>query len=303
MPKNKAEKVRQKFNILLSFFPYGGNGGSPSEHPAIRNWAMKTLMRLKEHPLVNPDGIRWADFDDTPITMTRNRAVLAARDIKADILVMVDSDMVPDLYLSGPYAKSMHAVSAKPFIDTSLDIFDQWWEKGPVVIGAPYCGPPPFEPPYVFVWDSWPSEAADPSFEIRMMTRKEAHDATGVTSVAALPTGLIAFDMRVFEYSEPKPGDRGWFYYEFEDHFHSKKTGTEDVMCTRDLSLAVMNQLGYNPLKCAWDCWAGHMKPRVVGKPTPTPVEAIERKFRRSVEMNSRGDDREVMVGEPQPRI
>jgi hypothetical protein len=292
----------RKYKVFFAFFPYGGNGGSPSEHPAVRTWFAKTLLTLKENPLVH--DFCWKDFDDTPITMTRNQAVLAARQVKADILVMIDSDMIPDLYLlGGDYSKSGHAVGAKPFLPQAIDLIDQYYETGPVIVAAPYCGPPPDESPYVFVWEESPSEAATPDLKLRMMTRTEASMRTGVSSAAALPTGLIAFDVRAFKYTEPQEGGRGWFYYEFDDHYHAAKGGTEDVMATRDLSLAIQTKLGYNPLKVTWDSWAGHMKPRVVGKPTLTYASSVDARYRKAIEEGANHNERIVEIGELQPRV
>lgn len=297
-----GEVARRKYKVFLAFLTYGGVSGSPVVHPEIKNWGMKSAVRLSNHPLV--ESFSWKDFNDTPAPMVRNQAAHVARVNKYDILIMIDSDMLPDMYLLPPYNTSIHSITAKPFLDVAIDIIDQWYDKGPVVIGAPYCGPPPEEYPYVFTWDSWPSEGNDKSIQLRMMTRKEAYEATGVQSVAALPTGLIAYDVRAFEYTVPKEdGDKPWFYYEYMDKLQVDKTGTEDVMNTRDLALAIQGKLGYNPLKCAWDCWAGHMKPRVVGKPTPTPVSGIDAKYRRSVLENVSLEDRVLEMGEPQPRF
>jgi len=290
----------RKFRVLTTFFPYGGNGAAPSEHPAIRNWYAKAAVSMSKNPLVQDFGT--ADFADTPITMTRNQAVLQARKDNADILIMVDSDMVPDLYLDKRYGRTeSHVSDPKPFIDVALETIAKNYERGPVVIAAPYCGPPPYEAPYVFTWDAYPNDAADPNIQLRMFTRKEAAAATGISEAAALPTGLIAYDMRVFKHAEPKPGDRGWFYYEFTDHYHAGKGGTEDVMCTRDLSMAVQRDLGYNPLLVAWDCWAGHVKPWTVGKPKPVCIGQIEPRFRRAVEEGIQADERVLDIGGDQP--
>ena len=293
----------RQYNVAFSFFPYGGNGAAPSEHPAIRRWWGKTCQALTKNPLVR--AFDSFDYADTPITMTRNRAVYGARKAGADILFMIDSDMVPDLYLNKEYAVSMggaHVGDVRPFVDTAIEYIDSHYEKGPTVIVAPYCGPPPEEAPYLFTWESYPSGRDNPNIRLRMFTRKEACEATGIGEVAALPTGLIAFDLRVFDHCEPKPGDKnGWFYYEYSDQYQMEKSGTEDVMCTRDLSLAVQRDLGYNPLRCAWDCWAGHVKPTVVGKPIPVYLDKIEERFRRAVQESVTFGERVIEVGLDQP--
>ena len=73
------------------------------------------------------------DIADTPITMCRNRAVQAAQQMSYDLLMMVDSDMSPDLHIKEP--------GAKRFWDSSFDFIYSRLGK-PTVIGAPYCGPP-----------------------------------------------------------------------------------------------------------------------------------------------------------------
>lgn len=291
----------RKYKVCVSFFPYGGNGAAPSEHPAIRNWWGKTTKMLDKHPLV--ESYASADFADTPITMTRNRAVRQAIRQGFDVLVMVDSDMVPDMYLDHVYGRTAaHAVDAKPFMEVALDVIDQHYERGPIIIGAPYCGPPPDESPYIFTWEIF-GDGANDNLRIRMLSRQEAATAVGVAECAALPTGLIAYDLRAFQYSEPKPGDQNsWFYYTYTDQYQIEKTGTEDVMNTRDLSLAIQHHLGYNPLRVAWDCWAGHVKPWVVGKPFPTTVSQIEERFRRAVLGGVDLNNKTLDLGVDQPR-
>lgn len=271
----------RKYRVLTCFFPYGGTGDSPKEHPAIRDWFAKTVRWLDKSPLVY-DHL-WKDFSDTPITMTRNAAVMFARKVQADILVMVDSDMVPDMYLTPKYGTgSPHAAGAKPFIEVAIDSIHQHYDAGPIAVGAPYCGPPPYENVYVFDWEI-NGDSASSYAKLRQLARNEAAIRSGVGRVAALPTGLIAFDMRAFKFVEPKPGDEGFFYYRYSDHYQTKKDGTEDVMLTRDMSLAIQRELGYEPMFCAWDSWAGHVKPWVVGKPTIIFTDQVERKYRQAV--------------------
>lgn len=294
----------RKYNIFFAYFPYGGNGSAPSENPAIRNWWGKTLLALKTgRHAAKVDRIMCEDFADTPITMTRNAAVLSARKNKADILVMVDSDMVPDMYLLPQHAKDdpAAAAGAKPFIDVAIAEIDDHYEVGPIVIGAPYCGPPPSAPVYIFHWEEHCKEAVDTKHELRMFTRNEAAIMTGVGTAAALPTGMIAYDMRAFDLIEPIPsrngqdatrGSMGFFYYEFDDHYHANKGSTEDVTNTRDICFNGVRKLGYNPLRVAWDCWAGHVKPLVVGKPRIIPIESVEGRYAKAVRDEISGHER-----------
>ena len=254
--------MQQKFRVGICTFSYGGNGGISSEVPDIREWAVPTVSALSQDPRV--ENVQMWNLSDTPITMTRNRAVLMAREYGVDVLVMVDSDMKPDMYKDG-----------KPFIQSSLDFLIDHYPKGPVVIGAPYCGPPPTENVYVFRWQSHQTENANPDFKLEMYDRDTGAKMGGIQECAALPTGLIMYDMRAFELTEPQTTeDHPWFYYEYPDKYQAEKASTEDVTMTRDLSLTGTQKLGYNPVFCNWDAWAGHWKPKCVGK--PQVIQAVD---------------------------
>ena len=263
--------MQQKFNIGLVTFSYGGNGGISSEVPDIREWMVPAVADLSKDERIGE--IRIWNLADTPITMTRNRAVLQAREHKIDFLVMIDSDMKPDVSLGQPHTKG--------FLPSSLDFMIEHYAKGPCVIGAPYCGPPPVECVYVFRWNNLQSDNPDPDFQLEMYDRHTAVKMAGIQECAALPTGLIMYDMRAFELTEPKTSeDKPWFYYEWKDHFCAEKASTEDVTMTRDLSLVGTQKLGYNPVYCNWDAWAGHWKPKCVGKPVVLAASGISDKMK-----------------------
>jgi hypothetical protein len=263
--------MQQKFNVGIVTFSYGGNGGISSEVPDIREWMVPLVASISRDERI--DNIRIWNLADTPITMTRNRAVMQAREHKVDVLLMIDSDMKPDLYAGHP--------DAKPFFQTSFDFLVNHYPKGPVVIGAPYCGPPPVECVYVFRWNNMASENPNPDFQLEMYDRHTAVKMAGIQECAALPTGLIMYDMRAFDLTEPKQeGDKPWFYYEWKDHHAAEKASTEDVTMTRDLSLVGTQKLGYNPVFCNWDAWAGHWKPKCVGKPQVIAAEGVSHKLK-----------------------
>ena len=264
----------QKFKIGICTFSYGGNGGISSEVPDIREWIVPLVAETAADDRIS--DVRMWNLSDTPITMTRNRAVVQARQHGIDILVMVDSDMKPDInFGSDP--------TARKFFTSSLDFLIDHYHKGPVVIGVPYCGPPPNECVYVFRWNSFQSEHPNPDFQLEMYDRHTAVKMAGIQECAALPTGLIMYDMRCFELTEPKQeGDHPWFYYEWKDRFASEKASTEDVTNTRDISLVGVQKLGYNPVFCNWDAWAGHWKPKCVGKPSFVEAASVCSKLRES---------------------
>lgn len=275
----------QKFNVGICTFSYGGNGGISSEVPDIREWMVPCVADLSKDPRV--DQIRIWNLADTPITMTRNRAVIMARQFGVDVLLMIDSDMKPDLYAGTP--------DAKPFFHSSFDYIVGHYAKGPVVIGAPYCGPPPHECVYVFRWQNMQSFHPNPDYQLEMYDRHTAVKMAGIQECAALPTGLIMYDMRAFDLTEPKTeADKPWFYYEWKDKYAAEKASTEDVTMTRDLSLVGTQKLGYNPVLCNWDAWAGHWKPKCVGKPIVMSASGVSDKLKHAWE--SGHDDRTKLI-------
>lgn len=260
----------QKFNVGFCTFSYGGNGGISSEVPDIREWMTPLVSSVSRDPRV--ENVRLWNLSDTPITMTRNRAVIMAREFGIDVLVMVDSDMKPDLYAGTD--------GSQPFFQSSFDFIVNHYPKGPVCIGAPYCGPPPHECVYVFRWQNMRSNNVNPDFQLEMYDRHTAAKLTGIQECAALPTGLIMYDMRCFDLTEPKTeADKPWFYYEWKNKYATEKASTEDVTQTRDLSLVGTQKLGYNPVFCNWDAWAGHWKPLCVGKPVHIDASGVASKL------------------------
>jgi hypothetical protein len=282
--------VIQRFNVGICTFSYGGNGGIASEHPDVREWMIPTVLEANKDERIG--GIRIWNLADTPITMTRNRAVLMARDYGVDVLVMVDSDMKPDILGGQP--------GSQPFFKSSFDFLVNHYAKGPVCIGAPYCGPPPMENVYVFRWNNWASENPNPDFQLEMYDRHTAVKLAGIQECAALPTGVIMYDMRCFSLTEPKTeNDKPWFYYEWKDKYHADKASTEDVTQTRDLSLVGTQRLGYNPVFCNWDAWAGHWKPKCVSKPQVISASGISEKLKGWWEAKVDPNTRLVDIPEP----
>lgn len=265
--------MQQKFTVGICTFSYGGNGGISSEVPDIREWMVPLVAELSRDQRV--ENVRIWNLADTPITMTRNRSVLMAREFGVDILVMVDSDMKPDI--------NAGQIDAKPFFQSSFDFLVNHYPKGPCVIGAPYCGPPPMECVYVFRWQNMQSDNPNPDFQLEMFDRNTAISLAGIQECAALPTGLIMYDMRAFALTEPASDQaKPWFYYEWKDKFCAEKASTEDVTMTRDLSLVGADKLGYNPVFCNWDAWAGHWKPKCVGKPQVIAAKGVSEKLKAS---------------------
>jgi hypothetical protein len=327
--------------VRFTTYPYGGNGATSSECPDGRNWMIDTLVKARTDPRIS--GVTVADYSDTPLTMTRNRAVVDARKDGVDVLVMLDSDQAPDMYLgSDP--------EAVPFWDAAFNFIYNHYDRGPVCVASPYCGPPPHENIYVFRWRAASSDNPDDQFALEQYTREEAVEMSGIHECAALPTGLIMFDMRCFDLTEPcdeqwserfrqylseplfrrrvlPDGDireerlpppaldddyinrlvawsarekinteQSWFYYEYSDKYQCEKHSTEDVTATRDMSVAGQMRLGYNPVHCAWSSWAGHWKPKCVGKPQLIGTDFVASKLKRAALANRTAERKQVDV-------
>lgn len=236
-----------KYKIVIAQFP-----GNHSTHPDVSDYVGDMIVQLLQHPDFGPGNVtRWR-LADTPVTMSRNRCLVTAEEAGADYVLMVDSDMAPDLNYPG----------AVPFFDAAWAHMKALGK--PCVVAAPYCGPPPDEQVYTFQWVQSETGDLNPNFKIRNVGRVEAATLAGVQPAAALATGLMLIDMRAIS-QLPHPR----FYYEWTDEKQTAKASTEDVTFSRDL-----NMLGV-PLFCAWSSWAGHWKLKRVGKPELIPEGAV----------------------------
>ena len=257
-----------RYKLLIGRFPYGN-----IEDSRLTTWLMRLSAQLAADPRFE---VTTLPLNDTPITMTRNRMFQLAQKGGIDLLLIVDSDIVPDCELGEDPA-------AKPFFDTSVDFLLN--HPGPCVVGAPYCGPPPHENVYVFQWTNWGGRQPNVDLALEQYPREEAARLTGIREVGALPTGLMLLDMRAFK-GIPHP----WTYYEWKGDGppcphcgvrargpESEKGSTEDVTLTRDLSLAGVKQY------CNWDAWAGHVKQKVVRKPRPWTADIVAARLRDAI--------------------
>lgn len=263
--------MEQTFKIMLARFP-GGN----AEHPAEVNWIINTLLFCKDDPRIG--GLEHWFLNDTPVTMSRNRCIREAIAKGVDILLMVDSDMGPDLINAEHW-----------FWPAAFDFMVSRWHEAPTIIAAPYCGPPPHENVYIFRWRKYQSNHSNPDYKLDQFTREEAAERSGIEAVAALPTGLIAIDMRVF--TGFKVGDQvlklptPWFYYEWTDEYQSHKASTEDVTFTRDVHI-LFSAHGLETIFVDWDAWAVHFKEKGVPKPALINPGGLARLFQqRSAEI------------------
>lgn len=277
-----------KFKVMVVRFPYGGR-----EDSECVDWLMKTYHAIATDPRF--EVVNWR-INDTPITMTRNLAFDQAVRQGVDFLLIVDSDMAPDVELG-------EDPTAKPFWPSTIDFMLR--HAGPCVVAAPYCGPPPHENVYVFTWGNLRNDSRDGDVRIDQYSREHAAGMTGIQEAAALPTGLMLIDCRVFQKLTPP-----YTYYEFEGVGHpcdacgqphrgpeTKKASTEDVTFSRDLALAGV------PMYCNWDAWAGHVKRHVVRKPRPYTTDSVAQKMRQAILSRRNANERIVDVGPKDGRL
>ncbi|HUR52942.1 MAG TPA: hypothetical protein VMZ71_02340 [Gemmataceae bacterium] len=274
------------YKLAVGRFPYGG-----TEHTECVDWLIDVSWKLSRDPRFT---VCFLKENDTPITMTRNKMFQDAIRMGADFLLIVDSDMAPDVERGDP--------EARPFLESSLQfVLDH---PGPCVVAAPYCGPPPHENVYVFQWLNRETgvPVEDAGLKLDQFTREQAALMRGITEVAALPTGLMLIDVRALK-ALPAPHT----YYEYAGDgpacqaCDQKKRGpevekisTEDVTFTRDLSMAGVK------VYCNWDAWAGHVKKKVVRKPRPYTVDVVAQKMREAIIRGQRDGEsvREIKASE-----
>lgn len=273
--------MKQTFRVMLARFP-GGN----CEHPASVNWSINTSMFCRLDPRVG-ELEHWL-LNDTPVTMSRNRCVREAIQQKIDILLMVDSDMGPDID---------HIMDeSKWFWPQAFDFMIDRWPQAPTIVAAPYCGPPPHENVYIFRWRGRQSSHPNSDYKLDQFTREEAAERSGFEAVAAIPTGLVAIDMRIF--TGFKVGDTvvklplPWFDYEWTDQYQSHKASTEDVYFSRNVDL-LFKAHGLDVVHVNWDTWAYHFKEKAVHRPHPVDPGNLAKLFNEGAKkyVNGKAED------------
>jgi len=255
------------FRVMLARFP-----GNNQEHPDSPGYYLRILPQLLEDERIA--AVVPFRRSDTPIPMVRNLCVREAIAEHCDYILMIDADMNPDCEPDGlPFWETAWEFlmdrRRREFVyacDNPFAHFNSWWEPfAPAAVAAPYCGDPPFEQCYAMRWmETNGTKAADEHFRLTNVERHDAARRSGLEKAPAAPTGLILYDTRIFFYLPPP-----WFDYEYEDAYQSSKVTSEDIHQTRNAALLGM------PVYCAWDCWAGHWKPKQVRKPAPIAMETI----------------------------
>lgn len=254
--------------VLVCEFPY-----AHQTDIRVCTWVRELLLKLERDPRVGRGNYAVWHVADTPVTMSRNQALMVAEANGFDLALFVDADTVGDCLL-GKDGKPLRP-GVTPFWETAFDFYLA--HDGPCVVAAPYSGPPPAELTYVFEWANTESESPNPNFQLSMVPRSKAATLRGVQPCAALPTGLMLIDMRaVARLSHPR------FYYEWKHDGppcgscgvrnpgpQVEKASTEDVTFSRDLTYAGV------PLYCTWSSWAAHIKTKVVGPPHNLPDDIV----------------------------
>jgi hypothetical protein len=279
-----------KVNILIGQFCYSSNGGYSAILPQIGDWWAKVYHEMMVDERINV--VAKVNLSDTPVTMTRNSLLRKAVAGGFDVLLLIDSDNEPDLYVG-------HDSAAKPFWKSSFDFAYRRLTQGlPTCIAAPYCGPPPHpinggeENCYVFKWKNWESDTQGyAGAEIIPVDRTEAALMTGISPQAALPTGLMLLTVNALEAIKPP-----YFRYEWKDAWEAEKASTEDVYFTRNLAMAGRMKWGAPIVFANWDAWAGHHKPKCVGKPVVLRLEQVCETFAEAVRNNFGAQEQMVFV-------
>lgn len=249
--------------LMIARFP-----GSNWEHSDLTDWYADLRVWLSQQEWL--DLVCWKILS-TPVSMCRNRAVREAIERRCDFLLMVDDDMKPDVDPAAP-----------KFVPTAIDFMLK--HDGPSIVLAPYCGAPPDERVMVFR-EGFHGSGPNARPQIADFEREEAAAKKGFEQVLSGGTGLCLVDLRAVErlmlYEDKgfrpggKKGERQpFFQYEWKngDNRQDEWVSTEDVPFFRDMSFAGV------PVYVAWDCWAGHWKPTLVGKPeVPAPHQFPER--------------------------
>lgn len=282
MPTNR------KLSLMLVTFAYSGNSTGSSLCWPTAEWLIKTAVRLKTEEKftsrIDQDRIFIKSISDTPITATRNAAIKEAQEGGIDLVLMLDSDMSPDVHVG-------EHPDAVPFFDTAFDFIYERYEQGPNFVAAPYGGAPVHENVFGFCWERHSNLGEEAPFELRQYNREECVYFSGIREAAAAATGLILYDIRCFDLI-----DRPYFQYEWTDESQSKKASTEDVQNTRDISMAGLTRYGYNPCNIAWSSWAGHNKNWCVKKPQPYTASMVSKTLTNALSRKDLADGRVVQV-------
>ena len=222
-PEYQWKPSPEKIRIGIFRFPF-----DMKEISTTVDWLVRSCHYLNNHPRI--ETVATEAIVDTPVDMSRNRALKRAQELNLQFAVFIDSDMWPDYEFLHNQGQESPEKGVQQFLPAALEFALQ--HDGPCVVGAPYCTSPPEERVLVMRWVTVETGAPAGNAQIKSVDRGEASLMRGFEEVAALGTGLLLIDMRAIQLL-PKP----WFSYEFKDDAKTEKASTEDIVFTRDLHL------------------------------------------------------------------
>ena len=205
------------------------------EHPAVGSWLAQTVYSIAK-------AGTFSSFGEFVITdrqgpLARNLAGGIARSRRADVLLMVDGDQIPDVDPCKP-----------AFFEVATRLMRG--HAGPCVVSSPT----PMLNGCVNVHEERRLDGDGPA-TLDLIRIGDAVGKAGVELVPACGTGLIAIDMRAFDaLSSP------FFSFRYDADQTTVVEG-EDGAFTLACSRRGI------PVYVAWDCWCGHSKVISLQKP------------------------------------
>jgi hypothetical protein len=209
-------------------------------HAAVGDWLARTC-----HIIVKSGfGLESFWVDRHNVCVARNLAVETARERGCDYLLSCDSDMAPDCMSGAP-----------PFWDTSIAKAQAM--EVPCVISAPSLRADGSVCIFHEIED-------DDGTHLMLMGPDVAATESGIQEVPAASLALSLIDMRCFD-NVKKP----YFRFGYTDDSESEIAWGEESFTVK------VREAGL-PVFANWDCWCGHSKARVLGKP-PKPTQVGSR--------------------------
>lgn len=181
------------------------------EAPTVGTWLFMLGAKLRDYPEIK--AILGGHYCQPRIHLSRNWLVRDARQDGATHLLMVDPDMWPDRYAD----------------QTGKFFFTEAWkfalEHPGCVYAAPYCGRPPEMPIHVF--------GVNRENKMVRLQRDQARQMRGWHQVAAVGTGLMLIDMKIFDRLQTP-----YFADVYHDETQSELKNSQDIWFAQQCSKA-----------------------------------------------------------------
>lgn len=225
----------------------------PYEHPDVRRWAVAASLILNASPVVG--RVHMFDVCSSRIILNRNTTIQAAKKRNCRWVLMCDPDMSPDVYAGSIEGQ-------REFLLPSLAWARLWYHQHGrgCVVGAPAsCGPPSFKLNIFGITAEG---------EMKQLEENDLPAEPSFEAIAAIGTGLILIDMKVFDHL-PVP----YFNDEYRDREMTQVATGQDIYFGREC-----NRHGISVF-ANWYSWAGHWKTCCLGRPGwPEPMQMIREK-------------------------